>query len=131
MPTQRAIELFSILIFAVIGLSLLLQPLAWARLFSWLRREGEAGSIMYGLFCLVIGALIVSFHRVWFGLLTVLTIVGWLQVIKGLIHLLAPAVGLRLMAIASEDRTGIYRLGGVISLALAAIIYAALLPGGI
>ena len=41
MPSQHAIEIFAILNFAILGLSLLLQPLAWARLSSWLRREGE------------------------------------------------------------------------------------------
>src|SRR5471032_2913178 len=103
MPSQHAIEIFSIINFAILGLSLLVQPLAWVRLFAWLRREGEAGAILYGSICLMFGSLIAAFHRVWFGFLVVLTLVGWIQVIKGLIFLVAPSFGLRLMSIASEE----------------------------
>ena len=49
MTSQRAIELFALLNFAVVGLSLLVRPVSWARFFIWMRREGEAGAVIYGL----------------------------------------------------------------------------------
>jgi hypothetical protein len=131
MPSQHAIELFALLNFAILGLSLLLQPAAWGKLFEWLRAQGEMGSIVYGASCLLYGSLIVCFHRVWFGLLMVLTLVGWFEVIKGAIYLVAPGVGLRLLAMGSAQRTGLYRIGGLILIALAVFIFLALLPGGI
>jgi uncharacterized protein YjeT (DUF2065 family) len=130
MPSQRAIEIFALLNFAIIGLSLVIQPRAWARYFAWMRREGEAGAVIYGLLCLLWGSLIVSFHREWTGFLVILPMFGALQMVEGMIFLIAPAVGLRLMAVLTEDRLGLFRLLGLIALALAVYIYVALLPFG-
>jgi uncharacterized protein YjeT (DUF2065 family) len=131
MPTQRAIEVFALLNFAIIGLSLVFQPRAWARYFAWMRREGEAGAVIYGLLCLLWGSLIVSFHREWNGFLVILPIFGTLQMLEGLVFLVAPGFGLRVMAFLTEDRLGVFRLLGLIALALAVYIYVALLPAGI
>ena len=131
MPSQRAIEIFALLNFIIVGLSLVIHPTAWARYFAWMRREGEAGAVIYGLFCVLWGSLIVSFHPTWHGLLIVLPCFGALQMLEGLTFLVVPAFGLRLMAIFNEERLGLFRLLGLIALALAVYIYAVLLPGGI
>jgi hypothetical protein len=131
MPTERSIEIFAILNFAIVGLSLVVQPMAWARFFSWMSREGEAGAVIYGLFCVLWGSLIVSFHREWHGLLVILPAFGALQLFEGLIFLVAPAFGLSVMAIFNEQRLGLFRLLGLIALALAIFIYLVLLPIGI
>jgi hypothetical protein len=131
MPAQHAIELFALINFSVIGLSLLFQPLGWAHFFVWLRREGTAGALAYGFICLSFGSLIVSFHRVWYGILVVLTLAGWLEVLLGLVCLLSPSAGLRIMELPSEGRLGVCRVGGIVSLALAATIFVVLLPGGL
>jgi uncharacterized protein YjeT (DUF2065 family) len=130
-PTQRAIEVFALLNFAIIGLSLVFQPRAWARFFAWMRREGEAGAVIYGLFCLLWGSLIVSFHREWNGFLVILPAFGALQMTEGLVFLVAPGFGLQLMAVLTEDRLVLFRIMGAIALALAVYIYLALLPTGI
>jgi uncharacterized protein YjeT (DUF2065 family) len=128
MPTQRAIDVFALLNFAIIGLSLVFQPRAWARYFAWMRREGEAGAVIYGLLCLLWGSLIVSFHREWEGFLVLLPLFGTLQMLEGLVFLVAPGFGLRVMGILTEDRLGIFRLLGLIALALAVYIFVVLLP---
>jgi uncharacterized protein YjeT (DUF2065 family) len=130
-PSQRAIEVFAFLNFAIIGLSLVLQPRAWARYFAWMRREGDAGALIYGLLCLLWGSLIVSFHREWNGFLVILPLFGALQMFEGMIFLIVPGFGLRLMAVLTEDRLGILRLLGLIALGLAIYIYVALMPVGI
>jgi hypothetical protein len=130
MPSQHAIELFGLLNFTVIGLSLLFRPLQWARFFAWLRREGEAGALAYGFICLSFGSLIVSFHRVWHGLLVIFTVAGWLEVLLGVLCLLIPSAGLGIMGLAAEDRPTVCRLGGLVSLAVAAVILVALVSGG-
>ena len=131
MPSQHAIELFALLNFAIVGLSLVVRPSAWASYFSWMRREGEGGAVIYGLFCVLWGSLIVSFQSTWHGLLIVLPVFGTVQLIEGLTFLVAPAFGLRLMGIFHEGRLGLFRLLGLIALVLAVIIGVALLPGGI
>jgi uncharacterized protein YjeT (DUF2065 family) len=130
MPSQRAIEIFALYNFAIVGLSLILRPVAWARYFAWMRREGEAGAVIYGLLCLLWGSLIVSFHREWHGLLVVLPAFGALQVIEGVVFLLAPGFGLRLMGKFDEEGLGLFRLLGVIAIGLAVYLYVVLLPGG-
>jgi hypothetical protein len=131
MNYQRAIELFALLNFAIVGLSLVLRPLAWARFFTWMRREGEAGAVIYGLLCVLWGSLIVSFHPTWYGLLIVLPAFGALQLIEGATFLLFPDLGLRILAIVSEERLWVFRLLGLIALALVAYIYGVLLSVGI
>jgi hypothetical protein len=130
MPSQRAIELFALLNFTVIGLSLLFRPLPWTRFFEWLRREGEAGALAYGFICLSFGSLIVAFHQVGHGLLAILTAAGWLEVVLGILCLLAPAAGLGILAVAARERPLVCRLGGLVSLAVAATILVALEYGG-
>ena len=97
--------------------------MAWAKYFAWMRREGEAGAVIYGLFCVLWGSLIVSFHREWRGFLVILPAFGALQMLEGLTFLIAPAFGLRLMAIFNEEGLGLLRLLGVIALAMALYIY--------
>jgi uncharacterized protein YjeT (DUF2065 family) len=130
MPSERAIEIFALFNFAIVGLSLVVRPTAWARYFLWMRREGEAGAVIYGLLCLLWGSLIVSFHREWHGLLIVLPAFGALQMFEGLVFLLAPAFGLRVMARFNEESLSLFRLLGLIALGLAVYIYIVLLPGG-
>jgi hypothetical protein len=131
MPSQRAIELFALLNFTVIGLSLLARPLAWSQFFGWLRREGESGALAYGFICLSFGSLIVAFHRVGHGLLLILTVAGWLEVALGVACLLWPGVGLQVLALPTAERPGVCRAGGVASLVVAAVILVALFPGGL
>ena len=125
MPTQRAIELFAMLNFVIVGFSLLIQPRAWAQFFVWMRREGSAGAVIYGLLCVLWGSLIVSFCLSWHGLLVVLPLFGVVQLLEGVVFLLVPAFGLRLMALFTEQGSGLalLRVLGLIALALAAYIY--------
>jgi len=119
--------------FAIVGLSLLIRPRAWARYFAWMRREGEAGAVIYGLFCVLWGSLIVSFCMTWHGLLIVLPAFGALQLLEGLVFLLAPTFGLQVMAAFNEEGRGLFliRLLGLIALVLAVYIYTIALAVGI
>jgi hypothetical protein len=128
MPSQHAIEVFAFLNFTIVGLSLVLRPGSWARFFLWMRREGEAGAVIYGLLCVLWGSLIVSFHPDWHGILAILPLFGALQLLEGLVFLLSPYFGLRLMAIFTEDRLALIRLLGLVALVLAAVIFVVLLP---
>ncbi|HEY5227231.1 MAG TPA: hypothetical protein VIJ19_01765 [Opitutaceae bacterium] len=130
MPSQRAIDLFALLNFGIVGLSLVCQPMAWARYFAWMRSKADGGAVIYGLFCVLWGSLIVSFHREWVGLLVVLPVFGSIQLVEGFVFLVAPAFGLRLMGMFNEANLGLFRLLGVIALVLAGIIIVAIAPLG-
>jgi len=129
MPSQHAIEIFGLLNCAVIGLSLLFQPVAWGAFFGWLRSQGNAGALAYGSICLSFGSIVVAFHRIWHGLLVVLTLAGWFDVVLGIVCLLLPSAGLGLMEL-PEKSPGVCRLAGLACLGVAAVILAALSMGG-
>lgn len=76
--------------FLVIGLSHLLQRDAWIEFFAKLHSLGRLGPFAEGFLYLNFGALIVSFHNVWSGPEVVLTLIGWVQVMKALVRFVAP-----------------------------------------
>ena len=119
---ERAIEIFAAVQFLVIGLSHLLQPRVWVEFFTWLRGKGHAGVFVNGFLSLTFGSLIVAFHNVWTGLPIVLTLMGWAQVIKALVSFVMPQWGMRGLERVSYDRTREFVVGGVVFLALSALM---------
>ena len=92
---ERATEPISAVFSLVIGLSHALQPRAWVDFFIRLAELGRTGVLLNGLLSLAFGAFVATFHNVWRGLPVVLTLVGWAAVLKGLLFLVAPDVGMR------------------------------------
>ena len=119
---ERAIEIFAAVQFLVIGLSHLLQPRVWVEFFIWLRGKGHAGVFANGFLSLTFGSLIVAFHNVWTGLPIVLTLMGWAQVIKALVSFVMPQWGMRGLERVSYDRTRDFVVGGVVFLAMSALM---------
>jgi hypothetical protein len=120
---ERATEIFAAVQFLVIGLSHIAQPRAWVEYFVWLRGKGRAGVFVNGLLSLWFGSVIVAFHNVWEGLPTFLTVVGWAQVLKGLVSLTLPQVAMRGLTRVSPDRAWVFIVGGFVSLALSAVFW--------
>ena len=128
---HAAIEFFAGLQFLVIGLSHLFQPMAWVEFFTLLRSKGRVGVFFEGFLLLGFGGLIVAFHNVWSGLPTVLTVVGWLQVLKGLVRFALPQLGLRIYGRVRPERAWEFRWAGVFCLALGGLfIYLAFAISG-
>ena len=126
---HKAVELFAGLSFLVIGLSHFFQPLAWVEFFTALRGKGRAGVFFEAFLCLWFGAFIAAFHNVWSGLPAVLTVVGWLQVGKGLVRFTFPQLGLRLYERVKPERAWEFRWAGVFSVALGCFfVYLVFLP---
>lgn len=124
---ERAVEMFCLLAFGICGLSMLIHPSAWRFFLKELAADGEPGALVLGVMTLGAGAFIVSFHRVWIGLMTVVTVVGWVHVIEGAIFFLAPAAAVRWFRWAGEEgRNGVIRFVGLIGLILAIAIGAIL-----
>ncbi len=119
---ERATEIFAALFLLVIGVSHLLQPMVWVEWFTALRGKGRAGMFVEGVMSLAFGAFIVSFHNVWSGLPVVLTLVGWGQVLKGLVRLALPEFSLRVYARVTPERAWTFRVGGVGAIALSGLL---------
>ena len=83
---ERAVQVFAAANFLVIGLSHIFQRDAWIEFFSKLRSLGRLGPFAEGFLYLNFGALIVSLHNVWTFPELVLTLVGWVHVLKALVR---------------------------------------------
>ena len=121
-PVEQATEVFAAVYLFVVGLSHLLQPQVWVEFFAWMREKGRAGMLVEGLMSLGFGALIVAFHNVWSGLAVVLTLIGWGQVLKGTLRLVAPQLSLRVYQRMTPERAWLFRVGGVFALALSGLL---------
>jgi hypothetical protein len=120
---EKAIEIFAAICLSVIALSHILQPRAWVDFFVRLREKGHVGVFAFGLLCLNFGALIVAFHNVWSGWPVIFTIIGWGQVLKGSLYLLAPQFGLRAMGRVAAERAWEFVAGGVVFLAVCSAMW--------
>lgn len=115
---EHATQTFAAISFLVIGLSHLIRPGEWGEYFRSLVDRGTPGAFLDGFLCLNFGALIASFHNVWQGPAMILTLIGWAQVVKGLVRFVAPQLAIGMLRRMSPERSGLFRAGGVMALAL-------------
>lgn len=119
---ERAVEIFALVQFTVIGLSHLCAPRAWVHFFVWLRSKREPGVFVMAFLTLWFGAIIVSFHNVWSGWPAVLTFIGWAQVFKGALYFIFPSFGLKMLGQVSEERVHHFVIGGGLMLLAVALL---------
>ena len=122
MDIARSLEVLAVIQFAVIGLSHVFQPRAWAEFFLWIRERGDAGVFAYGFLTLWFGSIIVAFHNVWTGIPAVLTFVGWAQLFKATLYFTAPSFGARRMKMVSVERAWVFVRAGGVLLVLAGLL---------
>jgi uncharacterized protein YjeT (DUF2065 family) len=120
---EQEIQVFAAISFLVIGLSHLVQPKAWIDYFQVLAAKGTTGAFLEGFLLLNFGAIIVAFHNVWQGPAVVLTLIGWSQVLKGLIRFVFPEVALRLMRRMTMDRAWQMQASGVFALGVSGFLW--------
>ena len=128
MTSEHAIEIFAVVNFVVIGLSHIAQPRVWVQFFEILVRQGHPGVFANAMLSLLVGSIIVAFHNTWNGIPAVLTFIGWAQVLKGLISLVAPAVGMKGLARMSFKRAWEIQAAGAVFLVVSALIAWTWLP---
>jgi hypothetical protein len=119
---ERAVEVFAIINFVIIGLSHTFQPHAWVDFFVPLRECGRAGVFVAAFLALMFGSIVVAFHNVWTGIPIVLTLMGWAQVIKAFIYFVFPSVGLRKLQMPSHERAHQFIYPGLVFLVLAGLL---------
>jgi hypothetical protein len=127
--TEFAAQVFVVINFAIVGLSHVVQPRVWVEFFVFLRERGHAGVFFNGMLSLMVGSIIVSLHNVWSGLPMLVTLLGWAQVIKGLVSLTVPSFGLKKMMRVSMERAYEFQVAGALFLVFSAVIVYGWLPG--
>jgi hypothetical protein len=120
--TEHAIQVFAVVNFVVIGLSHIAQPRVWVQFFAILARQGHPGVFVNAMLSLLVGSIIVAFHQTWTGIPALLTFIGWAQVTKGLISLVAPSLGMKGLNRMTMDRAWEIQAGGVVFLVISAVI---------
>ncbi len=125
-----AIERMTGIAFLVVAVSHIVRPRGWAEFFAQLEARGEPGAFINGMMALSLGAVIVAFHGAsWSGTSAIVTVIGWGQVLKGLLNLCFPAYGLRRMATVPVEKSWKFVAAGTIMLPVAiAILWGASLP---
>ena len=74
-----------------------------------------------GMMALSFGALVVAFHNVWTWPAIIITLIGWGQVLKGVLHLCVPGVGERSLGLVSTNPERKFMLAGAGMLALTVV----------
>ncbi len=119
---ERAVEVFAIINFVIIGLSHVFQTHAWVDFFVPLRERGHAGVFVAAFLALMFGSIVVAFHNVWTGIPIVLTLIGWGQVIKAFLYFVFPSFGLRKLQMPSHERAHQFIFPGLFLLGLAGLL---------
>ena len=118
---EQAAQIFAAVQLFVMGLSHALQPRAWVDFFVWLRGKGHNGVFINGFLSLSFGAIIVAFHNVWSGLPVVLTLLGWMQIVKAVMIFVRPQWGMRSLERVSPERTSDFVIMGVVFIGLSGL----------
>lgn len=116
---ERAVEVFAVIQFTIVGLSHLIRPRAWVDFFMRLHARGHAGVFVHGFLSLGFGSVVVAFHNVWSGLPTLLTVAGYLYLVKAGLCFLWPETQTRTLGRVSHERAWELRLPGAVYLGLA------------
>jgi hypothetical protein len=119
---ERAVQIFAVIHLATMGVSHIARPRAWVVFFERLREAGDAGVFAVGFLSLFFGSIIVAFHSVWQGIPLVLTVLGWLQVAKGVVYFTVPSVGRKALATVNADRSPRFVVAGVLLLGFVALL---------
>ena len=104
------------------GLSHLFHPARWAALFLGLRDRPEGG-LLIGLLTLPLGLLMVVGHNIWvLDLPVLITVAGWMMLIKATVYVLAPQTFLKASPASHEVFVRGFRKIGVVMTLLGAVL---------
>ena len=117
------VEILGGVCLCVTGVSHWLHAEAWSRHFEALAEKGTEGVFCNGLMHAGVGALFLATHPVFTGWHAVLTYWAILVLVKGLIYLVVPSIGLRAMRGCTPDRVPRMRWVGVPMITLGIVIF--------
>ncbi|MFT5466719.1 MAG: hypothetical protein ACI8UO_001819 [Verrucomicrobiales bacterium] len=104
-------------VYLVCGLGFLIKPREFEKLFDEFRSSASAW-FFSGLLALIVGFLLIHFHNIWdSSWRVVITLFGWVGLIKGCVILIFPA---SVFDPIFKARKGLMKLGWTLSLAFGA-----------
>lgn len=118
----RNIEVFASINIIVLGMSYLLRPDAWRECLAYLESKGAAGSLTTAFLGVAFGSFIVAFHNIWGGIPTILTVFGWVGLLKGAVFAVFPGLALQRFATAQRMGNGLWRGAGVLWTAVGILV---------
>ena len=122
MSTETSVQIFAIIHLTTIGLSHIVAHRTWAEFFVQLRSKGKPGVFVVAFMSLGFGSIVAAFHPVWSGIPLVLTLLGWAQVLKGLLYFCLPGFGLRRLELVSMERSRMFMAPGFAFVAFAGLL---------
>jgi uncharacterized protein YjeT (DUF2065 family) len=123
---ERGVEVFAAINLIVMGLSHIFAPNAWKEFFTLLHSKGRAGSIANCFLSIAMGSFIVAFHPGFDGIVpSLLTVYGWLSLLKGTTYLLLPDLGVRSIEAPTKKEAKLFVIPGLVmvSLGVALLVY--------
>jgi len=97
--TDKQIFQFIGLIYLAVGVGILLNPQYYKKMFTDFK---TSLAVMYlgGIFAFAIGFLLITFHNIWVkDISVIITIIGWMALIKGISILVLPKLMMKTMDI--------------------------------
>lgn len=119
---ERAVQIFAVVQFLIIGLSHVVRPRAWCDFFLLLRGKGAAGGFVNGFLSLGFGVVVVAFHPVWTGIPMILTVIGWMQVLKAFLIFVVPGYVEKSLQKAPVEKPGSFIAAGVFLIAISMML---------
>jgi hypothetical protein len=126
---ERAVQIFAVVHFLIIGLSHIVRPRAWSEFFLLLRSKGVSGGFVNGFLSIGVGSVIVAFHQVWSGIPLILTVVGWAQVLKGFLIFVVPGYAEKSLDKAPIENPRVFIVPGVLYVLIAGLLIYHLMAG--
>ncbi len=91
------IQIIVVINFIAIGLSMAFRPHLWIEWVNNIQEKGVPAMLSLGMIYLFMGSIIVSFHWIWEGLATIITIIGVLIVCESCLILIMPRTALKIL----------------------------------
>lgn len=126
---ERAVQIFAVIHFLIIGLSHIVRPRAWSEFFLLLRGKGAAGGFVNGFLSIGVGSVIVAFHQVWAGIPLILTVIGWAQVLKAFLIFVVPGYAEKSLEKAPVEKPRVFIAPGVLYVLIASLLIYHLIAG--
>ncbi|AXT18485.1 hypothetical protein D7030_07465 [Flavobacteriaceae bacterium AU392] len=123
MNTIQSIELFVAINLSIIGLSHFLQPKIWVDFFTYLHSKQNVGNIINALIALGMGSIILAFHFIWSWPRILITLYGLSQVVKALLYLTFPSVGIKSMSRVTMEKAHKFKWAGLLMFLLSSSIF--------
>lgn len=101
-------------VYLAVGLGILLSPNYYRKAFTHMF-DNKAVTYLAGLLGLVVGFAVVTYHNVWQGWATMVTLLGWVAFLKGLFVLIGPEHFMKAsIKVMKNDNFKIYGMATVI-----------------